>query len=704
MAIFVVFAEPVLLEKSIGSYGGQMVIDLKVDHPDVSVFGADSMDQLEDTHGAWCPRSGHISGDLNGDGVMDLVLGARAASGPANSRLACGELYVVFGPLALGANIDLSMSPPDVTVYGADPGDGLGGSCAIADLSGDGKADLVIGAPGGNGPNENRANCGEAFVLFGPFSAGTVIDLSTVFPDVTVYGADYEDCLADSVNVGDLTGDGNADLVLGATLADGFLNLREDAGEVHILSGPFLTNTVIDLSVSEADVVIYGADRVSLGGADYIGKVVSVGDITGDDMDDLVLGTPRADGPANLRESAGGVAAVFGPLGMGERIDFNVRPPDLIIFGADLNDWLGLSVDIGDVSADGIGDLVLSTAGADGPSNARIDAGEIHVLFGPVTTGTSLDLRFVSLDLMVYGRVEQDCLGASVAVGDLTGDDNNDLVMGSSCFGPFADRVNAGEVYVLPGPFNRGIERDLALRPSSYAIYGAEYCDFLSSNVGVGDVTGDGTGDLIIGAYRADGPFNLREDCGEVYVMFSGNYPPVARAGGPYDTMCDSATVEVQLDGTSSYDPNKDPLLFSWQTDCTGAVFSDASVADPRLIFLNPVAIGCTVTVTVTDDKGLWDQELATVTVRFPEAPPDIGNRLYLTKDAGRPELSWQDYPAPVLVTHYHVRRSDLKSIAPPDPSAQPQGKSWTDSSPMEPLCFYDVLAAVDCDGMESVD
>src|SRR5262245_3690163 len=75
------------------------------------------------------------------------------------------------------------------TFLGADDG-WLGTSAlVIGDVSGDGKADIIVGAPFGNGPGGSRSLAGHVDVLFGPFKRGQCWDLADRPADVRIYGA-----------------------------------------------------------------------------------------------------------------------------------------------------------------------------------------------------------------------------------------------------------------------------------------------------------------------------------------------------------------------------------------------------------------------------------------------------------------------------------------------------------------------------------
>lgn len=142
----------------------------------------------------------------------------------------------------------------DITVVGSDPYDHID-DVLIADLNGDGDDDLVVTA-GGAGPDDARPGAGEVHVLFGPLdagtgvdllrgplAAGTVVDLRTSDADLTVFGTDgrtpdhFGDRFGAMLATGDLTGDGVADVIVGAPLAAGPGNGRRTAGQVYVVSG-----------------------------------------------------------------------------------------------------------------------------------------------------------------------------------------------------------------------------------------------------------------------------------------------------------------------------------------------------------------------------------------------------------------------------------------------------------------------------------
>ncbi len=110
------------------------------------------------------------AGDLDGDGLAELVVGAPGTDGPDADDIA-GAVLLWRGDALVEAMRGGNSPSAALTLTGAHPRGGFGTTVHLADLDGDGTPDLIVGAPGTNPTNEDAAvQSGAVYVWWGPWT------------------------------------------------------------------------------------------------------------------------------------------------------------------------------------------------------------------------------------------------------------------------------------------------------------------------------------------------------------------------------------------------------------------------------------------------------------------------------------------------------------------------------------------------------
>ena len=425
-------------------------------HPDVEVVLAVELAaiQMSDNDGGFVingvyggDSSGYSvsgAGDVNGDGLDDLIVGAYR-SGP-NDNDYSGASYVVFGK-ASGDVVELSAiadgNNAGFVINGATGDDYSGRSVSGAgDINGDGLDDLIVGA---YYASPNGTYSGASYVVFGKSDNTTAVDLSNIAGNgFVINGAIEYDYSGISVSgAGDINGDGLDDIIVGATGADNY------SGASYVVFGKTDGNTV-QLSVIAAD-----AGFVINGGTtgDNSGNSVSgAGDINGDGLDDLIVGADRAD--PNGETVSGASYVIFGKTSGGAIQLSNIAADaGFVINGVTAGDNSGRSVSgVGDVNGDGLDDIIVGAPYAD-PNG--VSSGASYVVFGK-TSGDAVQLSVIAADaddngFVINGVDTNDNSGGSVSgAGDINGDGLDDIIIGALQADPNGGS-NSGASYLVFG-------------------------------------------------------------------------------------------------------------------------------------------------------------------------------------------------------------------------------------------------------------
>ncbi|HEY2909971.1 MAG TPA: Ig-like domain-containing protein, partial [Gemmataceae bacterium] len=222
------------------------------------------------------------TGDVNGDGVPDIIVGAGAGGGPRVEVIDGTKLGLLQGvnQIANPAATLINMFVYDWNFHG-------GVTVAAGDVNGDGKADIIVGTGAGGGPNVKVIN-GAMLGDLGPDGLPAPAAIIASF-------FAYDPIFRGGVNVAsaDVDGDGFAD-VLTAPGSGGGSQIKVYSGHTLFQSGADAPGILI--------ASFYGFDPAFLGGVN-----IAAGDLDGDGLADIILGAGPGGGP-NVK--------VFSPLNL----------------------------------------------------------------------------------------------------------------------------------------------------------------------------------------------------------------------------------------------------------------------------------------------------------------------------------------------------------------------------------------------------
>lgn len=417
------------------------------------------------------------AGDLDGDGVSDVVVGAEAADAAGESS---GASYVVFGPVA--GEVALGAAPAR---YAGAPHALAGDALAVGDIDGDGTADLLVGAYGDDGSGADAGSVAWA-VPGGPDGAWTALGLAL--------GAAAGDFAGKDVALGDIDGDGVPEVVVGAHGADS--GPTPLAGRVHVVpasafsAGPFLLG-------GDAEILVLEGEAES----DYAGVAVACGDLDGDGLDDVVVGAPHTGADAG----AGRVYVVRG----GRTGWISLASADGRLDGLAPGDRTGFDVSAGgDVDGDGLADLLVGAPYADPHGSS---SGAAYLLAGSSWAETGLDAATASIE----GAAAGDNAGWSVAiVPDVNGDGYDEVWVGV----PSSDEggPDAGAAWLYLGP----VTGRLGPKDADARFVGADDGDLLGISLSAApDIDGNGRPALLAGGVWNDA---TGENAGAAWLFSAG--------------------------------------------------------------------------------------------------------------------------------------------------------------------------------------
>lgn len=495
-------------------------------------------------------------GDFNGDGLMDLALGAPRQDSPRGISEA-GTVSIFFNGGQLNASlgsIETNTGFEDMLLVG-DRAQGFAGHrLAAGDLNGDGIDDLAVVAQRVNDTDapvdpENA----RIYVVFGATGLAGTQTLSsvagtTIVPDSSMHITD--------ILIGDIDGDNIGDLVFADDLTDSVSHPpvaplvdgqpRGINGAVFVYYGGrgFTGELTTALTAANSfDAMIAGGLSGDLIGSEVFQvHALALANIDGVGSPELILGTPFADHPSMDLDEVGvtyvlETGNISGSPVINGLIDVFSEAKTRIT-GAVVNDQAGERLVAGNLNGDNADDLVIGAPRSGWGQSGTTGKGRAYLLLGG-TWGSDIDL-FDQADSVLTLSADTARIGFktgnALAIGNLNGDDLPDLLIATT--NAFTTAGTNGWVHGLYGrsswadSYQLDTEADLAilapeLKPTPPDPLSAGR---MGSTIGIADFDNNGTGDIALGAPWGKGN-NSMVGNGWVGVLFN----PVGAIADGYD-------------------------------------------------------------------------------------------------------------------------------------------------------------------------
>ncbi len=427
----------------------------------------------------------------------------------------------------LGEDLCLKLLPDELKERLACAPGGSNSGVARGDFNGDGFADLAVGMPEEDTP-EDQPSSGAVVVIYG--SASGLTATNTAVPASQFWSqntpgvpesSENGDGFGAALAAGNFNADNFSDLAIGIPFEDASGNT--DVGSIVVIYG-----SATGLSVNAAEAPQLFNLFTNLSGEKW-GFALAWGDFNGDDVGDLAVGGPGFTRTLSLQQipNAGAIQVLFGSAADGLRLNgrqFFDQDSDGVFELAQENDFFGRALAAGDFNGDDVSDLAIGVPGEDIDSSGFQNQGAVAVFLGRAGQGVdAVNDRFLLITTArpagIPGPAANDQFGIALASGDFNNDNTSDLVIGVPDKAVASGNA-AGGVYVFGGsttsdPLGGGVQYWDQNR-----IFGSgnENGDKFGHALAAGDFDNDGRADLAIGSPFEDvGNIN---NAGAVYALY----------------------------------------------------------------------------------------------------------------------------------------------------------------------------------------
>lgn len=465
----------------------------------------------------WAGYFASPAGDVNGDGLSDVLIGApMAGNKPPGSYKGEGKAYLFLGrPQEQWPTSPLNLSEADASFLGCSQGSMTARQVYTAgDVNGDGYDDFLIS--GWKCPNVYPYK-GTAYLFLGRPDVDWGHDCPVSAADASFVGESPGDLASYySAAAGDVNGDGYDDFLVGAphNSEPGY-----QAGQVYLILGRAAADWGTNYPLTAADASFWGEAA-----QDRVGRsVVGAGDVNGDGYDDFLAGTTHN---ASGGPDAGKAYLVLGRAAADWGMDHPLSAADASFIGESSGDELGRRVaGAGDVNGDGLDDILL---GASYNAQAGINAGKAYLILGRPAADWGTDYSVALADAAFLGEAVEDQAGRRVSsAGDPNADGLADFLIGA----PHSARggLGAGVAYLIYGRPEADWGPELPLSEADVAyVCKAEVGSAGYDVAWLGDVDGDAIDDFLVAAFGGRDSYDVP---GDVYLLLGGSAPrPLAFA------------------------------------------------------------------------------------------------------------------------------------------------------------------------------
>ncbi len=485
------------------------------------------------------------AGDVNGDGYSDVIVGAYNYD---NVLTDLGRAYLFYGSsngLSTTAGWTAQVNQPYAH---------FGNSVSTAgDVNGDGYSDVIVGALGFDGGNEDE---GKVFVYYG---SSTGLSPTPAWSMEGQQDSAYFGCSVSTA--GDVNGDGYNDIIIGSYK---YNNGEIDEGRAYVYLGS---------SAGLPD----SANWISEGNQtnSYFGSSVSTaGDVNGDGFSDVIIGAPFFD---NGQTDEGKVFVYYGSLtGLSSSVNWSTE-------GNQIGTQYGNSVSTaGDVNGDGYSDLIIGHYLFHSPTDYYV--GKVIVFYGSISGLNTLNWAYSSNQF-------QANLGNSVScAGDVNGDGYSDIIAGA--YGFDNNITNEGMAIVFLGS-----SAGMSSAPYWTTYGNQETALFGNCVASAGDVNGDGYSDVIVGSHWYDAG---QTDEGKTFVYHGSADGLSTSIGNSRESDQDSAQIGYSV--SAAGDINGD----GYCDVIAGAPFCDNGETDEGKVYVyNGSSSGISATASWTAEADL---------------------------------------------------------------------------------------------------